>query len=69
MLVLTRKVGESIVVDGGIEIKVQRIAGKRVTIAIEAPADVKILRGEIADRREERWEEPTTWRTGRPVSA
>ncbi len=57
MLVLTRKVGESIMVDGGIEIKIQRIAGKRVTIAIDAPPHVKILRGEIAERPDESWHE------------
>lgn len=49
MLVLTRKVGESIVIDGNIEVRVQRVSGKRVAIAIEAPEFVKILRGEIAD--------------------
>ncbi len=60
MLVLTRKVGESIMVDGGIEIKIQRIAGKRVTIAIDAPPHVKILRGEIAERSDESWHEADT---------
>ncbi len=55
MLVLTRKIGESIIIDGGIEVKIQRVAGKRVTIAIEAPPHVKILRGEIADEREPQW--------------
>ena len=49
MLVLTRKIGESIMIGDRIEIRIQRVAGKRVTIAIDAPDEVKILRGEIAD--------------------
>ena len=47
MLVLTRKIGESIVIDGGITITVNRIAGNRVTLGIEAPADRRVLRGEL----------------------
>ena len=49
MLVLTRKVGESIIIAGGIEIKVSAIKGNRVQLAIAAPSDVKILRRELAD--------------------
>jgi carbon storage regulator len=47
MLVLSRKVGEKIVVGDDITITVQRVAGGRVSLAIEAPRDVRILRGEL----------------------
>lgn len=47
MLVLSRKVGETLVIDGNITVKVVRIQGNRVTLGIEAPSDVKILRGEL----------------------
>jgi carbon storage regulator len=47
MLVLTRKIGESIVIDGGITVTVNRIAGNRVTLGIEAPASRRVLRGEL----------------------
>ena len=47
MLVLSRKVGEMLVIDGNITVRVVRIQGNRITLGIEAPADVKILRGEL----------------------
>jgi len=48
MLVLSRKVGERIVIGDGITVVVQRIAKGRVSIAIEAPREVTVLRGELA---------------------
>jgi carbon storage regulator len=47
MLVLSRKVGERIHVGDDITIEIRRIAGNRVTIALGAPRDVRILRGEL----------------------
>ena len=47
MLVLSRKVGEKVVIDGNITVEVVRIQGNRVTLGLVAPADVKILRGEL----------------------
>lgn len=47
MLVLSRKVGESLVIGGNIRVVVHRVAGNRVTIGIEAPNDVRIIRGEL----------------------
>ncbi|PQO48129.1 carbon storage regulator [Blastopirellula marina] len=47
MLVLSRKVGESIKIGDNIEIVINRISGNRVTIGVEAPKDVRILRGEV----------------------
>jgi len=49
MLVLTRKPGEKVVVDGGIVIRVVTARNGRVRLAIEAPPDVSIMRGELAD--------------------
>lgn len=46
MLVLSRKVGERIQIDGGIEIVVLAVEGKRVRLGIEAPQDYRISRGE-----------------------
>ena len=48
MLVLTRKMGEGIVVGGNIQLKVLRISGSRVTIGIEAPQSVRVLRADLA---------------------
>ncbi|MCA9126263.1 MAG: carbon storage regulator [Planctomycetales bacterium] len=50
MLVLSRKAGEKIVVDGNITVEVIRMKGNRVTLGITAPESVKILRGELNNR-------------------
>ncbi|QDU96048.1 carbon storage regulator [Lignipirellula cremea] len=47
MLVLSRKIGEEIVIGNGVRIVVNRIAGNRVSIGVTAPGDVSILRGEL----------------------
>ena len=47
MLVLSRKVGEKLVIGDNITVVVSRIAGNRVTLAVEAPHDVRIVRGEL----------------------
>ena len=49
MLVLTRKQGETIEIGNGITIKVIRSAKGAVKIGIEAPADVRVLRGELVE--------------------
>ena len=48
MLVLSRKVGERIVIGDGIVITVNRIANNRVALGISAPADVRVIRSELA---------------------
>lgn len=47
MLVLRRKVGESIILDGVISISVLAVEGERVKIGINAPPDVTIVREEL----------------------
>lgn len=50
MLILGRREGESILIEGGIRIVVVSCDRGGVRIGIEAPTHVKILRGEIADK-------------------
>ncbi len=47
MLILSRKAGEKIVINDEIVVEVVRITGNRVTLGIAAPANIKILRGEL----------------------
>lgn len=47
MLVLTRKVGESIAIGDQITIKVLEVKGTNIRVGIEAPADFRIYREEI----------------------
>jgi carbon storage regulator len=49
MLVLSRKEGEKLVIGDNITLVVSKISGNRVSLGIEAPADVKIFRGELAN--------------------
>jgi carbon storage regulator len=50
MLILGRREGDSILIDGGIKIVVVACDRHGVRIGIEAPSHVKILRGEIAQQ-------------------
>ena len=47
MLVLSRKAGESIRIGNNITIVINRIAGNRVTLGLEAPRNMRIIRGEL----------------------
>jgi carbon storage regulator len=55
MLVLSRKPGESVIIDDRIVVTVVQIGGGRIRLGIEAPREVPILRSEVyeADRRKE----------------
>ena len=47
MLVLTRRLEESIVIAGNIIVTVLSVEGEKVKLGIEAPRDVPILRREL----------------------
>jgi carbon storage regulator len=49
MLVLSRKLGEEIIINGDIVVKVTDIGGGQVRLGITAPRDVPVLRSEIAE--------------------
>lgn len=49
MLILNRKIGESIILGDDIEVKILDIQDGKVKIGIEAPKDVTILRKEVHD--------------------
>ncbi len=58
MLVLSRKVGERIVINENITVVVQRLSGNRVALGIEAPPEVSVLRGELRGHDQETAHEP-----------
>jgi carbon storage regulator len=53
MLVLTRRVGEEIVIDGNIRVIVVAAKGDKIRLAIEAPPSVPVDRKEVHERRRE----------------
>ena len=61
MLVLTRKVGESIAIGDQIKIRVVEVKGNSVRIGIEAPADFRIYREEIYLKVQEQNRLAATW--------
>ena len=50
MLILSRKIGERIVIDGGIIVTVTDVRGSVVRLGIEAPLEVPVSRREIYKR-------------------
>lgn len=60
MLALTRKKGESLVVNNNIEITVLEIRGDQIKIGISAPKDVPIYRKEVYLQIQKENEEATS---------
>lgn len=56
MLILSRKTGEKIRIGDDVIVTICAIDRNKIRVGIEAPADVKVMRTEVADR------------TGKPVS-
>ena len=50
MLVLTRKDGQEIVIDGRIRVTIVSVKGDRVRVGISAPPEVRIDREEVHQR-------------------
>ncbi|MDY4280262.1 MAG: carbon storage regulator CsrA [[Pasteurella] mairii] len=53
MLILTRKVGESLLIGDDISVTILNIRGNQVKIGVEAPKDVSVHREEIYQRIKE----------------
>lgn len=50
MLYLMRKIGQSIVINNNIEVKIVEVKGKNVRVGLEFPRDVTVLRKEVHDK-------------------
>ena len=53
MLVLTRKIGDEIIIDGRIRVRITAVKGDRVKVGVEAPPEVSVDRSEVHARRQE----------------
>jgi carbon storage regulator len=58
VLVLTRQIGQEIVIDGNIRVQVTAVKGDRVRIGIIAPPEVRVDREEV-HRRIQEFADPT----------
>ena len=58
MLVLSRKVGEQIVIGQGVTVTVLEVNGPRVRLGIVAPADVPVHRIEVCQRIQHKHRDP-----------
>lgn len=61
MLVLTRKVGEGIIIGDDIKLTIVEIKGGNIRLGIDAPRDKKIHRQEVYDRIQEQNRAATSW--------
>lgn len=53
MLILTRKLGETIVIGNGIKISILDFNGKQLRVGIEAPRHIPVHRGEVYEAIQE----------------
>jgi carbon storage regulator len=63
MLILSRKPGESIIIDGRITVKIMRLEGDVVKVGIEAPIHVPVHRQEVYDEIQKNNQEALTQST------
>jgi carbon storage regulator len=53
MLVLSRKVGDEIVINGHVRITIVALKGDRVRVGVSAPPEVQIDRAEVRRKRQQ----------------
>lgn len=61
MLVLSRKLGEGIVIGDNIVLKVVEVKGGNIRLGIDAPLDTKIYRQEVYERIIEENKQAASW--------
>ena len=49
MLILTRRAGEAVIVNGKTRITIRVIDGNRVVLGVEAPRDIPVVREELLE--------------------
>jgi carbon storage regulator len=66
MLILTRRVGESIQIGSNVRLTVVGLSGNQVRLGIEAPDEVEVLREELYQRLAETGQKMTVQRRRKP---
>ncbi len=51
MLVLTRRIGEQLVIDGNIVVTIVAIEGNKIRVGVQAPPAIRVDREEVHARR------------------
>lgn len=67
MLVLTRRSGESIVINGSIRVTIVEAKGERVRLGIDAPPHILVDRQEVHERRQQFADPPQSVPCAGPV--
>lgn len=60
MLILTRRIGESLVIGDDVVVNVLGLKGNQVRIGVDAPKDVAVHREEIYDRIQAEKDQPNS---------
>jgi len=60
MLILTRRVDETVVIDSHTKVTVLGVKGANVRVGIEAPLNIRVQREEVFDRINQGQAEPPT---------
>lgn len=50
MLVLTRRIGQTVLVGNDVKLTLVAVQGGNIRLAVEAPREVRVLRGELQER-------------------
>jgi carbon storage regulator len=68
MLVLSRRAGDEIIIDGRIRITITAVKGDRVKIGVTAPPEVLVDRAEIHEQRQQWAEAAAVLSSSRPAT-
>jgi len=69
MLILTRRIGESLMIGDNVAVTVLGVKGNQVRIGIDAPREVAVHRQEIYERIQDRKTEQSGGQTGKEPAA